>query len=295
MEYRANGQTFTFTTDIRDDPARRESFFALARRTFGLDFEPWYRGGGWQDRYIPHALVLDGAVAANISVNPIDFMLDGTSRPFVQLGTVMTHPDFRGMGLSRFLMEAVLQIWRPRCDCLYLFANDTVLDFYPKFGFVPAPEFQPIWAAAPATPILRQRLDPDDPADQALLLAAYRRSNPYSAFSMEDNEGLFSFYILGPFRECLYSLPGQNAVAILEEDGDTLFCQEILGRPSVELAELLNGLAAPDFRRVVLGFTPNDPGLRLSYSPGEEHLFLLAEGGNPFEERKILFPQISHA
>ena len=39
-------------------------------------------------------------------------------------------------------MEWILQNWSDRCDGIYLFANDTVLDFYPKFGFLPAEEAQ---------------------------------------------------------------------------------------------------------------------------------------------------------
>ena len=125
MEYFTQGKSFIFTTEIRDNPALRNSFFSLAQQTFDLDFEPWYQGGGWQDRYLPHALVYDGQVAANVSVNRISFRLGGRRRTYLQLGTVMTHPKYRGMGLSRFLMETVLQTWSDRCDGMYLFANES--------------------------------------------------------------------------------------------------------------------------------------------------------------------------
>ena len=38
-------QGFRLTTNVREDPALRQSFFDLARATFGLDFAPWYQGG----------------------------------------------------------------------------------------------------------------------------------------------------------------------------------------------------------------------------------------------------------
>ncbi len=295
MSLQINGQTFFFTDQVRDDPVLRESFFTLARQTFDLDFAPWYQEGGWKDQYIPHALVLDRQVVANVSVNTIDFLLDGIRRTYVQLGTVMTHPDFRGRGLSRFLMEAVLQAWRDRCDCLYLFANDTVLDFYPKFGFVPAKEAQPFLPAFSGHPLPRRKLSPDLPKDRALLVKVYHQSNPFSAFSMEGNEGLFLFYIFGPFRNLCYELPGQDTVAILEEDGDILFCHELLGKPKIGLEQLLVGLHGPQTRQLRLGFTPKPGLLPLSYLPGEEHLFVLAGKENPFIDRKLLFPLISHA
>ncbi len=295
MTLQKNGHSFSFTDQVRDDPDLRESLFSLARQVFSLDFAPWYQGGGWQDRYIPHALVLDGQVAANVSVNPIDFLLDGVRSSYVQLGTVMTHPDFRGMGLSRFLLETVLEAWKDRCDCLYLFANDTVLDFYPKFGFVPAKEAQPVFPVVPGRPIPRRRLCPDLPENRALILNAYRQSNPFSAFSMEGNEGLLLFYALGPFRDMVYELTDQNTVAILEEDGEVLYCHELLGRPKIGLLPLLEGMAGPETRQIRLGFTPKSGLVSSSFLPGEEHLFVLAGKDNPFKTKDLLFPQISHA
>ena len=47
----------------------------------------------------------------------------------------MTRPGHRGRGLARRLMEEVLRDWSGRCDGMFLFANGTVLDFYPRFGF----------------------------------------------------------------------------------------------------------------------------------------------------------------
>ena len=295
MEYFTQGKSFIFTTEIRDNPALRNSFFSLAQQTFDLDFEPWYQGGGWQDRYLPHALVYDGQVAANVSVNRISFQLGGRRRTYLQLGTVMTHPKYRGMGLSRFLMETVLQTWSDRCDGMYLFANETVLDFYPKFGFVRAEEAQPFLPATPQTPIPLRRLDPGNQADRALLLNAYHCSNPFSSFFMEENDGLLLFYALGPFRDLLYALLEKNAVAILEEDGDTLFCHELLGQWAGDLEKTLNQLARPHTRRIGLGFTPKDKLPGMTWQPGEEHLFVLSGKENPFAGQKLFFPTISHA
>ena len=283
MQYIIRGKSFVFTTEIRDNTTLRKSFFSLARQTFDLDFEPWYQCGGWQDRYLPHALVCGEQVAANVSVNRMDFQLDGRRRTYLQLGTVMTHPDYRGMGLSRFLMEWILQNWSDRCDGIYLFANDTVLDFYPKFGFLPAAEAQIFSPSSPQQPIPLRRINPDNPKDRALLIQSYRRSNPFSAFSMENNEGLLLFYALGPFRHFLYTPPEENAVAILEEDGDTLFCHELLGEWSGSLFQTLNRLTQPHIRKIGLGFTPKDTLPGQIWQPGEDHLFVLGKKKIPLQ------------
>lgn len=53
----------------------------------------------------------------------------------------MTDPDYRGRGLSCWLIDRVLEDFEQQVDFVFLYANDSVLDFYPKFGFKRAPEF----------------------------------------------------------------------------------------------------------------------------------------------------------
>ena len=169
---------YTLVKQVRDNAPLRESFFALARRVFGLSFEEWHRAGWWTDRYVPYTMVYrDGSAAANVSVNRIDTVWRGEALRLVQLGTVMTAPEHRGKGLARSLMEAVLDDWGRTCDGVYLYANDTVLEFYPKFGFVPAREHVctlplPAQVTAPAEGGFA-RLDMDTQAGRALLPVSY--------------------------------------------------------------------------------------------------------------------------
>lgn len=142
---------FVTCKQIRESAALRESFFSLARSTFDIDFSPWHAGGFWGERYIPYALAEGDRVVSNVSVNVLDVLYDGAPRRYVQLGTVMSDPAFRGSGLARRLMEAVLADWREKCDMLYLYANDTALDFYPKFGFERAVEHAQTLRLRPAT------------------------------------------------------------------------------------------------------------------------------------------------
>ena len=101
----------TIVKNIRDDAGLRSSFNRLAEKTFELNFENWYQNGYWKDNYIPYAAVREGQVVANVSVNPMAFSENGVTRHYIQLGTVMTDPAFRGQGLCRLLMEAVEKDW----------------------------------------------------------------------------------------------------------------------------------------------------------------------------------------
>lgn len=281
--------------NVREDGALREGFFALARQVFGLDFASWYRAGWWTDRYVPHVLTVDGRVAANISVNIIDTLREGAPRRYLQLGTVMTDPAYRGRGLSRRLMEAVLDQWRDRCDGMYLYANDSVLDFYPRFGFLPAGEHicsRPLAGGESSA----RGLDVNKPADLELLREHYAHGNPFSALPMIDNFGLLMFYCGSFLRECVRYVPGQDAVVVAEQAGDTLICHDVYCPPGRDLAAILRAAAAPETARVELGFTPWSTEGWTVRPLLEEHttLFVLAGKENPFST-PCRMPSLSHA
>ena len=128
--------------NYRNNDTLRKSFNELAQKTFGFDFEDWYQNGFWGDNYNPYSIVIDGKVVSNVSVNKTDMLMDGEVKHFLQLGTVMTDEQYRNKGLSRMLMEQIELDYAGKVDGIYLFANDSVLDFYPKLGFQKAKEYQ---------------------------------------------------------------------------------------------------------------------------------------------------------
>lgn len=79
---------------------------------------------------------------ANVSVNIMDFVILGEEKRYVQIGTVMTDENYRNQGLSRTLIKKILKEWENKCQGIYLYANNSVLNFYPKFGFSVCSEYQ---------------------------------------------------------------------------------------------------------------------------------------------------------
>ena len=171
----------TIVKNIRDDAALRSSFNRLAEKTFDLNFENWYQNGYWKENYIPYAAVREGQVIANVSINPMTFSENGILHHYIQVGTVMTDSAFRGQGLCRLLMEAVEKDWADRAEAIYLFANDTVLDFYPRFGFQRVQEsrfFAPLSACTPDRPAVPVPMA--DPENRAALERAILSGGPQS-------------------------------------------------------------------------------------------------------------------
>jgi len=141
-EHLIDGSCFTFVADYKDEAVIRAGLNRLTRQTYGFDFESWYQDGYWGNSYIPYSLLDGDTLAANVSVSDLEFDYGGEKRRYDQIGTVMTDPVYRNRGLCRFLIERVLDKWEGQSDLIYLFANDRVRDFYPKFAFRCAIEYR---------------------------------------------------------------------------------------------------------------------------------------------------------
>lgn len=281
---------------LKDRPALRRSFDALAQSTFGISFEAWHAAGWWGGRYIPYALADGDAVVANVSVNRMDFLWQGRRRRYIQLGTVMTARDRRGQGLARRLLTEVLRDWQGRCDGIYLFANQTVLGFYPRFGFERAAEYQYSLPLAPG-PGGARLLDTDIPQGRAELLRCYQLGNPFARLGWAENPGLLMFYCGGPLRGCVYALPALGAVAVADTSGPELLCYDVFGGQGHTLAQVLAALAQPHTQSAVLGFTPRDSegGVPGPAGGDDDALFILTGGENLFSAHRAMFPLLTHA
>ena len=287
---RIGGEDYCLAARIGGDPALVESFNRLAQRTFGLWFE---QVGG---DYEPCVLLRDGEVCANVSVNRMSFRLRGERFRYLQLGTVMTAEPFRGKGLGRFLMERVLEAAEGRCDGIYLFANDSVLEYYPKFGFFPSEEPEYFQNRLPRREAGLRRLSMDDPADAALALEKFREGSPFSAFWMDGCEALFDFYRFGQMKDCFYYAARYGVVALAEQDARRTLCWDLYGQTDAPLPEVLGALAQ-EGRPMVLGFTPDPAAGWERRVRREEDTTLFLRRGGRFPAglgESLMFPLISH-
>lgn len=286
------------------DAALRRSFNALAAMAFELDFEPWYQNGFSTADYEPWSVVsAAGEVLSNVSVNHMRGLLGGRPRHYIQLGTVMTRPDCRGLGLNRRLMEAVLRQYA-RCDGFFLYANDSVLDYYPKFGFAPAEEKRYAVAAAPHGEVRRHPAAKPVPmqtgADWQAFLQAPRRERSLLRLK---NDGLLMFYLSQSMQSCVYDLPGQNLRAVAEREGGVLTLYALYelepcaARRRTFRWQALAEAFGPGVARVELAFPPEEAkGMAAHPHKAEETtLFLKGDAIAADLARFGAFPELMHA
>ncbi len=294
--FEVNGKQYVLATDFKHNSNLRSGFNELTMKTYRFDFEHWYQNGYWKEQYIPYSLLDGDKVIANISVNLIDFYVLGEKKRYVQIGTVMTDNDYRRQGLSRLLMEIIISEWERKCDLIYLFANDSVINFYPKFGFAPTAEYQ--YSKQVTKKVGKnnfRKIDVDNIIDRNLLFDTVSNTIPYSKIAMINNPYLVMFNCTSFLKNSIYYLSDYEVIAVAQLDKGRLYLQDIFSSQSISIDKVINSLISMDTIKVILGFVPEEVD---SYDVNllkEEDTTLFVKAIKDELPKNIMFPILSRA
>lgn len=298
MEYvKINGKEYQFVVGYGKNNELRKGLNDLTKKIFGFNFEQWYQDGYWKNQYIPYSFIDGDKTVSNVSVNLMDFKVFGEEKRYIQLGTVMTDPDYREQGLSRVLCERAIADYRDKCDLIYLFANNSVLGFYPKFGFKEVKQCQCVKKAdAIHTDVSVKKLTMSDLNNRSFLIDKVTNAIPISKVSMRANAELIMFYCTIFMKNNVYYLDDYDAVIIAGFTEDTLKVMDIFCTKDIPLDSILNALANESVNRINLFFTPQDTS---SYETilfeGDETLFAMGKDLLLLKSNQFMFPILSHA
>ncbi|MBD8527184.1 GNAT family N-acetyltransferase [Pseudomarimonas arenosa] len=143
--------------DQHDHPLH-SAFCHLMRQVFTRsDFSRWIEWGEWGQGYRVLAWQEGDQLLASVGVTRMSMIIHGESIQADQWGAVACHPDHRGRGLSRHVLEAAIK--QAGARPIFLYANPNVREFYPRFGFRPLSSYRFRWncelePAAPAATLL---------------------------------------------------------------------------------------------------------------------------------------------
>ncbi len=296
---------YEFIHGYRNNDVLRESFNQLTEKTFCFNFRDWYRFGFWGEKYDPHSFLEGDRVIANISVNQMSFMTRGEQKNYIQLGTVMTDKDYRGQGLARCLMEKVLTLYQDSVDGIYLFGNDSVLDFYPKFGFRVSNQYEysrniTFGELTKADCLTKLNIKNDSERNELFeileRLSSEENQNPNDGFLMRKNNGLYAFWLCGEYCDHIYRLPDGTGFVIAELCGEVLNISQILSTKKVNPEKIAAGFGA-GVRQIRLKYRLQDlSGWESSIHKEEDStLFILGQDLDRVEHERMMFSQLSHA
>jgi predicted N-acetyltransferase YhbS len=288
-------------TDFRlirhSDRAWHDRFFGFVASIFegGRTFSAWGARGGWVDGYDVFAVVVDDHVVSTVGRQSMRYVINGKERNGYQLGAVATHADHRNRGLARLLMDKVLGDLDAPDQPVILFANSSVLNFYPRFGFrrfAQSSFFGHIGVHPAGT--LAPRLDLASPTDRAWLADHCARAGAIGrGFSARDYYPTLLFHLTRQPR-IAFRLDSFGAVVIVQQDGDRLLIEDLLATRPFGLTGALPHVCAKPVRTLEFGFDPE------AWWPNAESQSL-DDGGSPLfargaaleVEEPIRFPDLA--
>ncbi len=263
-----------------DTPQWHEAYLRYAPRVFpSISFRDWYALGGWDAGYRAFAIADGDEIVANASLQRMTVLLSGRELTGWQLGAVGVLPEFRGQGLQNRIMERLLRI-PGKDDLVYLFANDTVLEFYPRFGFERAVEY--LYGidvdVEPVADERLRRLSLTSPADRQHVRRIAATALPVThEFGARDYGGVLLWYWTNFYQECFYYDEPDDVVIVAVQHEDRLEICDVVADHPVDLPGYLPRIAARTVRSVEFGFTPEIvwPAARVIREYAESPLFVL--------------------
>jgi predicted N-acetyltransferase YhbS len=241
------------------DRAWHDRFFEFEASVFkgGRTFFAWGARGRWVDGYDILAVVVDGRIVSTVGRTFMRYVINGAARDGYQLGAVATQADQRNRGLARRLMNKVLGELDAPDQPVVLFANPSVLDFYPSFGFrrlaqarfTGHADVRPAGTLAPSLDLAR-------PADRAWLADHCAKASPIgSRFAARDYYPAMLFHLAHEPR-MVFRLDLFGAVVIVRQDGDRLLIEDLLATRPFRLTDALPYVCAQPVRTLEFGFHP---------------------------------------
>lgn len=293
---------YQLISDYKNIHAYKESFNELAKMVFGIDFKTWYEKGYWSDNYVCYSYVDGDKVIANASINKMTIVSNGKEFKAIQIGTVMTHPDYRNQGLSGKLMNHILEKYEKESDFIFLFANKSVLDFYPKFGFKKVQEssFSLSISDIKKQPIKSstlRRLNIERAIDLQLLESFATERIPVStSLGVKNYKHLLMFYFILVFNDAIYYIEEEDVIVLFKHDGSHLHLFDIVSKKRVEIDTILNYIISSETKTINFYFTPDYDGKNMNtkfITDSDDTLFVRPLFKDVTEH--FLFPLTSHS
>ena len=221
---------------------------------FGFSFAPWHQANLWDERYECYSFIEKGLMLANVGLYRCDLIIDDRPLTAFQIGAVATRPEYRNQGLAGTLLNFVLE--RYSQAPLFLFANENMLDFYPRFGFHRIYESRPTLERQTSNkPARAMKVRPDDP-----LVEHYLNNGRLCSrrFYCKNGRSLEHFHLLLSYPDSIYHLPEQDALVVAQVIDDSLF------------VPYLNAPEAADYERLFQDLPFSGPNLRFGFMPDQK-------------------------
>ncbi len=259
----------------------------------GAKFLEWWEKGFWKNDYKPFSILESGKIISNVTAALMDVIVNGQSYKAVQIGAVGTIPEYRNQGLSRILMEYVLKEYEDKIDLFLLFANESVMEYYPKFGFRKLKEkIFLLDSHIPEAKFSARKLNLQIPKDYRILLDLINQRNDITRiFGAENYGSITMWHIFNSYKNNLFYLREEDTIIIKTEKRNEMFIREIIFREPFEVLPALSKIIESDRIEKIHYYFPPDQ-IRFTYNKEtihKSHLFIKSK--MEFDNDTLKFPE----
>jgi hypothetical protein len=212
-----------------------------------------------------------------------------------QLGAVTTLEAFRRQGLARRLMNWVIDELDEPDQPIILFANNRVLDFYPRLGFRRIPQrrsttsvfIEPFGTQAP-------RCDLSSAADRSLLANLCARARPIRGHLAARDYYQILLWHLGSGPATAFWLREFDAVIATTIEGDRLIIHDVIAVEPFDLSSIIPTLITRPVTELEFLFDPEDWWPTASHSAFDDSdSALFVRGGAALIAGPVQFPELA--
>lgn len=220
------------------------------KETF-LDFQFFYDLDLWDANYESYSIIQDQKIVSNVCLYKTRLIHNGHLFDALSVGAVTTKSGYRERGYSRKIMEHIINKY-PNTP-MYLFANESVIDFYPRFGFEQIYQKLPV-----ANYFINNNIEPQKiNVNRKLWDYVYQKVNYSSVFDCLDAASIYLFHLLeGALRDCIYDLPELETIVIAQKNKNILKLIGVFSLKAIPFADLLKYLPFSGIDTIEFDFMP---------------------------------------
>lgn len=280
-------------SNYRDNAELRNLYFQFIETVFpSVSHKSWYEQGWWTNDYMPYSIIENNTIISNVSVSKMEILINGKPKTGIQIGAVGTISEYQNHGLSRQLMEYVINKYDPIGELIFLFANDSVLDFYPKFGFRPVKEVLFQSTSIPKATYRARKLVLSDENDRILIRKFLNQRHKLTRlFGAMNYDFVTHWHLINIFPDNILYLEDDGVICICNEENGQLHLWDVIYIAPINIKTMLpNIIKNNDLKKILYYFPPDQ--LSFDYDEviedKESHLFV--SGDFEVEGRKFKFP-----
>lgn len=285
--------SYIFQSEYQKKEPLRQSFFALAKEIFGLNFQGWYEAGGWTKDYMSYSYALEEEIVANASGNRMSLIVHGQDIKALQIGTVMTKEAHRGQGLSEDLLRRLVKEEEKHYNLMFLLADEKAVPLYKRLGFEERKTYA--YFVDPKDYIRVKESPPPMPLKVENFVTLMREGQVFGRdFHVKDAPHLYAFYFVHGF-DAMVSSPITGVTVISEVEGDVLHLYEVCATKEVPLEKVLNSLLTESIQKVQLHFTPQKNVKGLYWEADKEAGFMVRGSAKDLLPKEFSYPMLYRA